>query len=111
MYESLGERETLVREAPHLVQPLRMLVPVYDGDARPGWKVRAGLVLYDLFSFRKSLPRHRAMPERALAAYEPGLNRDGLTRRVHSCPTRRSSSRSASSSSPSATSPTPAASR
>jgi len=78
VYESLRERETLVREAPHLVHPLRLLVPVYAGDARPGWKVRAGLVLYDLFSLRKSLPWHRAMPERALAEYEPGLNRDGL---------------------------------
>ncbi len=79
VYESLSERETLVREAPHLVRPLRMLVPVYKGDARPGWKVRAGLILYDLFSFRKSLPWHKAMPERAIAEYEPGLNRDGLT--------------------------------
>jgi glycerol-3-phosphate dehydrogenase len=78
VYESLAERETLVRDAPHLVRPLRMLVPVYRGDERPGWKVRAGLVLYDLFSFRKSLPRHRAMPPHALDAYEPGLNRDGL---------------------------------
>jgi glycerol-3-phosphate dehydrogenase len=56
-----------------------MLVPVYKGDARPGWKIRAGLVLYDLLSFRKSLPRHRAMPPRAVDAYEPGLNREGLT--------------------------------
>jgi glycerol-3-phosphate dehydrogenase len=79
VYESLGERETLVREAPHLVQPLRMLVPVYKGDQRPGWKVRAGLILYDIFSFRKSLPRHRAMPERAIAEHEPGLNREELT--------------------------------
>ena len=79
VYESLGEREALVRDEPHLVRPLRMLVPVYRGDARPGWKIRIGLILYDLFSFRKSLPRHRAMPPRALDAYEPGLNRDGLT--------------------------------
>jgi glycerol-3-phosphate dehydrogenase len=78
VYESLSERETLVREEPHLVRPLRLLVPVYGGDARPAWKVRAGLVLYDLFSFRKSLPRHRAMPPAALDAYEPGLSRDGL---------------------------------
>lgn len=78
VYESLHEREALVREAPHLVQPLRLLVPVYEGDERPGWKVRAGLALYDLFSLRKSLPRHRAMPPRSLAAYEPGLSRDGL---------------------------------
>jgi glycerol-3-phosphate dehydrogenase len=78
VYESLAERETLVREEPHLIRPLQMLVPVYRGDARPGWKVRIGLILYDLFSFRKSLPRHRAMPPRALDAYEPGLSRDGL---------------------------------
>ncbi len=79
VYESLGEREALVRTEPHLVRPLRLLVPVYRGDARPGWKVRVGLFLYDLFSFRKSLPRHRAMPPRALDQYEPGLNRDGLS--------------------------------
>ncbi len=79
VYESLAEREALVRDEPHLVRPLKMLVPVYHGDARPGWKVRIGLILYDLFSFRKSLPRHRAMPPRALDAYEPGLSRDGLT--------------------------------
>jgi glycerol-3-phosphate dehydrogenase len=79
VYESLGERATLLRQEPHLVRPLRLLVPVYRGDERPGWKIRAGLILYDLFSFRKSLPRHRAMPPRALDAYEPGLSRDGLT--------------------------------
>jgi len=78
VYESLGERETLVREEPHLVRPMRLLVPVYRGDARPAWKVRVGLALYDLFSIRKSLPRHRAMPTPALDAYEPGLSRDGL---------------------------------
>jgi glycerol-3-phosphate dehydrogenase len=78
VYESLGERETLVRGEPHLVRPMRLLVPVYRGDARPPWKVRAGLALYDLFSFRKSLPRHRAMPPAAMDAYEPGLSRERL---------------------------------
>jgi glycerol-3-phosphate dehydrogenase len=78
VYESLRERETLLREAPHLVRPLRMLVPVYAGDERPPWKIRAGLALYDALSLRKSLPRHRAMPPRALAKYEPGLSRNSL---------------------------------
>ncbi len=78
VYESLGERETLVRDEPHLVRPMRLLVPVYRGDARPPWKVRIGLALYDLLSFRKSLPRHRAMPPAAIDAYEPGLSREGL---------------------------------
>ena len=78
VYESLAEREALIRDAPHLVRPLRLLVPVYRGDARPPWKVRAGLTLYDALSFRKSLPRHRALPAAALADYEPYLRRDGL---------------------------------
>jgi glycerol-3-phosphate dehydrogenase len=78
VYESLAEREALVRDAAHLVRPLRLLAPVYAGDERPPWKVRAGLVLYDLFSFRKSLPRHRAIPMSRIADLAPGLSRDGL---------------------------------
>jgi glycerol-3-phosphate dehydrogenase len=78
VYESLAEREALVRDAAHLVRPLRLLVPVYAGDQRPAWKVRAGLVLYDLFSFRKSLPRHRAITMREIEKVAPGLNRHRL---------------------------------
>ncbi len=78
VYESLAEREALVRDVPYLVRPLQLLLPVYAGDQRPPWEIRAGLALYDLLSFRKSLPRHRALPLRALASYEPGLRRDGL---------------------------------
>ncbi len=78
VYESLGERETLVRDVPHLVRPLRLLVPVYRGDRRPPWMVRLGLAMYDAFSLRKSLPRHRAVTRAALDGYEPNLNRDGL---------------------------------
>jgi glycerol-3-phosphate dehydrogenase len=76
--ESLGEREALLRTAPHLVRPLRLLVPVYDGDARPPWKVRAGLLLYDLLSLRKSLPRNRGVSHDDLDRMLPSLNRDGL---------------------------------
>src|SRR5947209_12189635 len=78
VYESLTEREALIRDASHLVRPLRLLVPVYRGDARAAWKVRAGLVLYDVLSFRKSLPRHRSVPVGELDRYEPGLLQDGL---------------------------------
>jgi len=78
VYESLGEREALVRDAAHLVRPLRLFVPVYRGDERGPLKVRAGLVLYDLFSFRKSLPRHRGVPGDKVGEMVPGLNREGL---------------------------------
>jgi len=78
VYESLSEREALLQDAGHLVRPLRLLVPVYAGDARPAWKVRAGLVLYDLLSFRKSLPRHRAVPVARVDELAPALEREGL---------------------------------
>lgn len=78
VHESLSDREELVRTAPHLVRPLQLLIPVYAGDARPPWKIRAGLALYDALSFRKSLPRHRAIAIRDIDRAAPGLSRDGL---------------------------------
>src|SRR6266540_7272944 len=45
--ESLRERETLRRLAPHLVRPLPFLVPIYGDSSRGRVKVRIGLALYD----------------------------------------------------------------
>ena len=58
--EALDERETLLRIAPHIVRPLRFILPQARG-MRPRWLIRAGLLLYDLFSRRGSLPRSRAV--------------------------------------------------
>ncbi len=67
VWESLHERETLLRIAPHLVRPLPFLLPVYRDLGRPRWKLHAGLTLYDLLSGRRSLGRHRMFsPERVL---------------------------------------------
>jgi glycerol-3-phosphate dehydrogenase len=67
--EALHERETLLRTAPHIVRPLRFVVPPGPG-MRPRWMVRIGLYLYDIFAFRGSLPRSRRVrrKEKALAA-------------------------------------------
>ncbi|HEY0012689.1 MAG TPA: glycerol-3-phosphate dehydrogenase [Allosphingosinicella sp.] len=54
--ESLAERETLLRNAPHIVRPLRFILPVAEG-MRPRWVLRLGLLLYDLLALRGSLPR------------------------------------------------------
>lgn len=76
--ESLREREHILHAAPHLVKPLPLLIPIYK-DARHGpMTVWAGMVAYDLLSWDKSLPRHRMLSGRTLAAREPGLNREGL---------------------------------
>ncbi|MGB2926888.1 MAG: glycerol-3-phosphate dehydrogenase [Limnothrix sp.] len=59
--ESLHEREVLLRTAPHLVQPLQMTIPLYKGAARGYWLIQAGMILYDLLSFDKTVPSHRML--------------------------------------------------
>lgn len=61
--ESLAEREILLRTAPHIVRPLRFVLP-HCPALRPHWVIRAGLLLYDLFSIRGSLPRSRRVGRR-----------------------------------------------
>ena len=58
--ESLHERETMLRTAPHLVRPLEFILPDPPGG-RPWWMIRAGLLLYDLLAGRGSLPRSRGL--------------------------------------------------
>jgi glycerol-3-phosphate dehydrogenase len=59
--ESLRERETLLQVAPHLVKPLLLTIPLYADRSRPTWKVRAGMALYDLLSYDKTLPEHQML--------------------------------------------------
>jgi len=53
--EALAEREVLLRMAPHLVRPLRFVLPVQKG-MRPAWLLRLGLFLYDHLGGRETLP-------------------------------------------------------
>ena len=68
--EALKEREILLRTAPHIVRPLRVMLPQAKA-IHPRWKVRAGLYLYDLFAFRGSLPRSRAVRGKDAPLLEP----------------------------------------
>lgn len=54
--EALREREILLRTAPHIVRPLRFVLPHVAG-MRPWWMLRAGLKLYDLLAMGGTLPR------------------------------------------------------
>ncbi|HEX6728951.1 MAG TPA: glycerol-3-phosphate dehydrogenase [Pyrinomonadaceae bacterium] len=76
--ESLREREILLRIAPHLVKPLPILIPIYKGAKRGPLQVRAGMLLYDMFSFNKKLPRHRILSRDETLKLAPGLNPNGL---------------------------------
>ena len=58
--ESLQEREILLRTAPHIVRPLRFVLPDPKGG-RPWWVIRLGLLIYDLLAGRSSLPRSRGV--------------------------------------------------
>ncbi len=73
--DALEERETLLAIAPHLVEPLRFIVPVLPGG-RPAWMLRLGLFLYDHLGARRRLPGAGALDLRRApegAALKPGL--------------------------------------
>ena len=53
--KALQERETLLNAAPHIMWPLRFVMP-HDASQRPAWLIRCGLLLYDHLARRKRLP-------------------------------------------------------
>src|SRR6185312_11953433 len=60
VHEALAEREVLLRAAPHIIRPLRFVLPHHPG-LRPRWMIRAGLFLYDHLGGREILPGSRAL--------------------------------------------------
>ncbi len=52
--EALAEREVLLKKAPHIIWPLRFLLP-HQPHLRPAWMIRAGLFLYDHLATRTTL--------------------------------------------------------
>src|SRR5215470_2798160 len=70
----MREREVLLRLAPHLVQPLRFLMPMYGRGVLYRAKLQAGMQLYDALSFDKSLPTRQWLNRRQVLRAEPGLN-------------------------------------
>ncbi|MEM9279575.1 MAG: glycerol-3-phosphate dehydrogenase [Pseudomonadota bacterium] len=58
--ESLMEREVLWKMAPHIIWPLRFVLPHHRG-LRPAWLLRLGLFLYDHLGGRKLLPATKTL--------------------------------------------------
>jgi glycerol-3-phosphate dehydrogenase len=52
--KALAEREVLLRSAPHIMRPLRFVMP-HNPGMRPAWMIRAGLFLYDHLARREVL--------------------------------------------------------
>jgi len=78
VFESVSERSRLLRLAPHLVQPLGFLFPVYQGDKNPLWLVRTGMWVYDALSLFRSPEPHRTLDPAELARLVPELRTEGL---------------------------------
>ncbi len=55
VHEALAEREVVLHQAPHIVQPLQFVLP-HEPHLRPAWMLRAGLFLYDHLGKRETLP-------------------------------------------------------
>ena len=59
--EALMEREVIWANAPHVVKPMRFILPYHRGGVRPAWLLRLGLFLYDHIGGRKLLPATRTL--------------------------------------------------
>ncbi|MGH7442025.1 MAG: glycerol-3-phosphate dehydrogenase/oxidase, partial [bacterium] len=79
--EALKERRVLCEIlAPHLTRTLPFLVPVYRGDQRPPWMIRAGLWLYDALAWKGGglIRAHRWLGPERVRALAPNLATEGL---------------------------------
>ncbi len=69
--ESLMEREILWAMAPHIIWPMRFVLPYHKGGIRPAWLIRLGLFLYDHLGGRKLLPPTKVLDMRRDPAGKP----------------------------------------
>ncbi len=68
--KALQEREVLLKSAPHIMRPLRFVMP-HDRSLRPVWMIRAGLFLYDHLARREVLPASQTVDLRRHPAGTP----------------------------------------
>lgn len=78
VHESLVERGRLLANAPHLVDPLPLVLPVFRGGAHSPAKLRAGMRLYDFFSRGDPMPKHRWFSRKETGSRWPEMTMEGL---------------------------------
>ncbi len=71
--KALQERELLLKSAPHIMWPLRFVMPYdpKDKSLRPAWMIRIGLFMYDHLAHREVLPASRSIDLRRHEAGAP----------------------------------------
>jgi glycerol-3-phosphate dehydrogenase len=78
VFESVSERRVVMDLAPHLVNPLAFLFPVYQGARKSLRMINAGMWLYDGLALFRSPKRHRTLDPSEVAEQEPMLRQEGL---------------------------------
>ena len=68
--KALMEREVLLNAAPHIIWPLRFIMP-HHKDLRPSWLIRLGLFLYDHLGGRKILPATKTLNRSRDTVFDP----------------------------------------
>lgn len=78
VYEALHERTRHLYIAPHLVQPMPFLIPVYEGDRRPLWMMKLGVWLYDLLAGAAKIEKHYSLTKNEIIKRAPFIKQAGL---------------------------------
>ncbi len=76
--ESLRERAILRKQAPYLIHPMPILIPIYKEDPHGRAVMSIGIHLYDLLSHEKDIPHYFTSNREKTLGFEPRLDREGL---------------------------------
>ena len=82
--KALLERETLLRAAPHIIWPMRFVLP-HHKELRPAWLIRLGLFLYDHIGGRKTLPATKVLRRAKSDKFKPLEGRFNLAFEYSDC--------------------------
>jgi len=76
--ESLRERAILRKQAPYLIHPMPILIPIYKEDPHGRAVMSIGIHFYDLLSHEQDVPHYFTSNREKTLGFEPRLNQDGL---------------------------------
>jgi glycerol-3-phosphate dehydrogenase len=76
--EALRERAWWLTNCPQYTNTLKINIPVYKGDLRPGWQIKLGLSLYDWMAGSQNIGHHTSYDKPGFIAENPQLQSEGL---------------------------------
>lgn len=78
VFESCQERYLLLRLVPHLVKPLKFIIPIYKDSPRGMFKINIGTMLYDFLAGKRCIRRRQILTAQEILEKEPSLSSNGL---------------------------------